>query len=93
VCFDIRREKVGPIVFRDEIKIGNRSGVKGGKDGILPRITDGCGRKPGEKIGVVRSWLQQMLSGQISIKILNSVNDGGITLESDLFLQTVVKNG
>jgi hypothetical protein len=61
VFFDVRREIVGPIIFRDEIEVWNGSGVDGRQKGFFAWVTDGSGRKPNHEIGVVRSSSKQML--------------------------------
>ena len=82
--FDIRRKIVGPIIFGDEIEVENGSRVDGRQKGFFARVTDGGRRKSYHKISIVRSSPQQIFLSQIPIKIFNSINHGGITLEGDL---------
>jgi len=84
MLFDIRRKIVGPIIFRNEIEVGNRSRVDGRQKGYFARVTDGGGRQSNHEVGVVRSGSHQIFFSQISIKIFNSIDHGGITLEGDL---------
>jgi hypothetical protein len=81
---DVTRKIVGPIVFRDEIKIGNGSRVDGSQKGVFTGVTDGGGRESCNTIGVVRSGPRQVFFCQIPVKILDSIDHGGITLKGDL---------
>src|SRR4030067_2682122 len=80
VFFKTLRKMMGSIIFRDEIEIGDRSGVEGSSDGFLSRIADGSWREPGKKVGMIWRRSEQMFFGQIAIKILDSIDDGGVTL-------------
>jgi hypothetical protein len=91
--FDIRRKIMRPVILGNEIKVRNRSGADGGQKGVPARVTDGSGGKSSQEIGVIRSGSQQIFSGQISIKMSYSIDDGGITLERDFLFQTIVKYG
>ena len=52
--FDMRREEVRAVIFRDEIKIGDRSRVEGSEDGVFARIANGGRREPADEIGIIR---------------------------------------
>ena len=75
---------MGPIIFGNEIEVWNRSRVEGCQKGFLAGITDGGGRKSNGDVGIVRGFSEQVFFGQISIKIFNSIDHGGIALEGDL---------
>jgi len=83
MVFDVRRKNMGPIIFGDEIEIGDRSRVNGSQKGVLSGVTDGGGGKSRHQIGVIRSRPHQMFFGQIPIKILNSIDHRGVALERD----------
>ena len=83
--FEITRKIVGPIVFGDEIEIRNGGRMDGSQKGVFTRVTDGCGRKSCNAIGVIRSGSQQVFFGQIPMKIFDSVDHGGIALKGNLF--------
>ena len=53
----------------------------------------GVGGSPAMTIGIIRSGPHQIFSGQISVKIFDSIDHGGITLKGDLLFQTIVENG
>jgi len=61
--FDVRRKRVGAIIFGNEIEVGNGSRVDGRQKGFFARVTDGGGRKSKHEIGVVRSSPEQMFFG------------------------------
>ena len=82
--YNISRKIMGPVIFRDEVEVGNRSGVEGSKNGIFSRVTDRCGGEPNKEVSVIGSGLQQMFFRQVSIKIFNSIDHGGVTLKRDL---------
>ena len=84
MVFDFGGEIVGSIVFGDEIEVWNRSGMESCQKGFFPRIADRGGRKPDDEVGVIRSLFAQMFLGQISVKILNSIDHDGITLEGNI---------
>jgi ribosomal protein S28E/S33 len=91
--FDIRRKVMGPIVFGDEIEIRNRSRVKSSMERVLPWVTDGGRGKPVSDIGIIGGRPSQIFFGQISVKILNSIDHCRIALEGDLSFKTIMKNG
>ena len=55
--FDLRRKIMGPVVLRNEIKIGDRSGIEGSKNRIFSGVADRRGGKPAEEVGIVRSGM------------------------------------
>ena len=83
MSFDIRRKIVGPVVFRDEVEVGDRSWVKGSKDGVFSGVTNGCRGKAIHEIGIIRGGPQQIFLGQISIEIFDSIDHCGIALKGD----------
>jgi hypothetical protein len=91
--FDVRRKKMGSVIFGDEVEIGDRSRTDSCQKGVFARVTDGGGGKSSNEIGVIRGGSHQMFFGQISIKIFNSIDHRGITLEGNLPFQTIVENG
>ena len=84
---------MGPIVSGNEIEVWNGSRVEGCQKGFLAGVTDGSGRKPDDEVGVVRGSPEQMFFGQISIKIFDSIDYGGIALEGNISFQAIVENG
>jgi len=84
---------MGPIVFGNEIEVWDGSRMEGCQKGFLTGVADGGGREPEHKVGIVRGLTEQMFFGQISVKIFNSINHGGITLEGNISFQAIVKNG
>jgi hypothetical protein len=83
--FDVRRKKMGSVIFGDEVEIGDRSRADSCQKGVFARITDGSGRKPLNEIGIVRCWPLQICLGQISVKTFNPVDHRRVTLERDPF--------
>ena len=90
---DVRRKKMGSVIFGDEVEIGNRSRLDSCQKGVFARVTDRGGGKSNNEIGVVRGGSHQMFFGQISIKIFNSIDHCGVTLEGNFPFQTIVENG
>jgi hypothetical protein len=93
MVFNIGREIVGSVVFGNKVEIRNRSRIEGGKNGLFSRVTDRCGRKPALEISIIRSGSQQIFFGQIPVKILNSIDHGGVALKRDLLFQAIVEYG
>jgi hypothetical protein len=54
VLLETGREIMGPIVLRNEKKIGDRSRGESGQERALARIADGSRWKPNEEIGIMR---------------------------------------
>ena len=91
--FEISRKIVGPVVFGDEVEVGDRGGGEGSKDRVFSRITDGCGGESIHEIGIIRARTQQIFFGQISVKVFDSIDHRGIALKGHPFFQTIVENG
>ena len=75
---------MGPIIFGNEIEVWNRSRMEGCQQGFLAGAADGSGWKPNDEVGIVRGLPEQMFFSQISVKILYSIDHGGIALEGNI---------
>ncbi len=93
VVLDIRREVMGPIIFRDKVEIRDRRRMEGRKNGLFPGVADRGKRKAGSEISIIRSRSQQIFFGQVPIKIFDPIDHGRVTLKRDLFLEPIVEYG
>jgi hypothetical protein len=55
--FNIRRKIMGPVIFRDEVKVGDRGRGEGGQNRFFPWVADGCRREPIHEISIIRGRL------------------------------------
>jgi hypothetical protein len=60
--FDMGREEVRPVIFGDEIKIGDRSRVEGSEDGVFSRVANRGRRKSTDEISIIGSRPLQVRS-------------------------------
>jgi len=80
---------VGAVVFGYKVKVGVLGRIKNGLNGRPAGIGDGAWGKAGDLVSIIRRENCEILSGQVSVKILDTVDDGGVALKSHASLQAV----
>lgn len=91
VVGEIRGELMAPVLPGNKIKLIGLGRFQGGEDRVQPGVGDGPRWQAEVEIGVVGGINGQVFFADITIKISQRINDGGIGLQSHSFLQAVVE--
>ena len=83
---------MGTIFFGDKKEEFCVRGEKDGLEGRCSRAGNGTGGQALYLIGVVRGLFGKVFAGQIAVKVHDTVDDGGVTLQSHFLFKPVVKN-
>jgi len=77
-------KEMGAVILGDKVQVRNMGWKKGGSEGREAWVTDGAGRKPTNKVGIVRTRILEIPPPQLSSEALQPIDHGRITLQRNI---------
>ena len=83
---------MGPIVARHKIQVGGLGGKQGRVERVSTGAADRSRRKALHAVGIVGTEAGEIALVNVPVERRQSINDGGVTLQRDLFPQPIMKD-